>query len=123
MTPLKLAKAVAGFASEIKAEEITILDMRKVANFCDFFVIATGTSTRHVRSIAEGIEEKLEEGGLKVRYKQGHKEGRWVLVDLGHIVVHVFDAESREFYGLDYLWQEAKVVKWEVAKKTPADDA
>ncbi len=87
--------------------------MRKVANFCDFFVLSTGSSSRQVRAIADGIQEKLKDLGIKVRFKQGYKEGRWVLVDLGNVVAHVFDQETREFYGLDYLWQEAKKVKWE----------
>ncbi len=86
--------------------------MRKVANFCDYFVICSGNTDRQVRAIAQGIEEGLAELGIKVRYRQGIKDGHWVILDLGHIVTHIFDKESRAFYGLDHLWQEAKEVIW-----------
>lgn len=111
-TSLQIAKTAAKFASEIKAEEITVLDMRQVVNFCDFFVIASGTSTRHAQSIAEGVVDGFASLGLKVRRKEGHREGVWVLVDIGDVVIHVFEKETREFYGLDHLWQDAKPVKW-----------
>ena len=84
--------------------------MRKVANFCDYFVICTGNSDRQARAIAEGIIEGLEAKGQKVRYRQGLADARWVIVDLGDVVAHVFEREMREFYGLEYLWQEAKSV-------------
>ena len=87
--------------------------MRKAANFCDYFVLCTGNSSRQVRSIAEAVDEKMEELGAKIRYKQGFKEGRWILLDMGTVVLHVFTHETREFYRLDYLWQEAKKINWE----------
>ena len=111
-TALILAKTVAALADDKKAENIVLLDMRPVANFCDFFVLCTGTSDRHVKAIADGIDLGLAESGEGVRRKQGLKDCRWIVLDLGHVVVHVFDPEYREFYGLDYLWQEAKKIKW-----------
>jgi ribosome-associated protein len=113
LTSPKLAKLIATFASDKKAEDISVLDMRKVANFCDYFVLSTGTSTRHVRAIAEGIDEGLQELGMNVTYKQGFKDGHWALLDCGNVVAHVFDRETREFYSLDHLWQEAPKVTWE----------
>jgi len=85
--------------------------MRKVANFCDYFVICTGNSDRQARAIADGIVEGLEEVGQKVRHSQGLADARWVIVDLGDVVAHVFEREMREFYGLEYLWQEATPVE------------
>ena len=87
--------------------------MRKVANFCDYFVICTGNSDRQARAIADGISEGLESIGQKVRHQQGRTDARWVIVDLGNVVAHVFEREMREFYGLEYLWQEAKRVDLE----------
>ena len=81
--------------------------MRRVANFCDYFVICTGNSDRQACAIADGIIEGLEKKGQKVRHQQGLSDGRWVIVDLGDVVAHVFEREMREFYGLEYLWQEA----------------
>lgn len=86
--------------------------MQKVANFCDYFVISTGNSDRHVKAVADGIEDGLAPLGVKVRRKQGLSDCRWVILDLGNVVAHVFEREARDFYGLAYLWQEAAVVKW-----------
>ena len=86
--------------------------MRKVANFCDYFVVCSATSERQVRAIADGIAEGLEEKGMKVRLKQGLKSSTWVLLDSGDVVTHVFESEAREFYGLEYLWQDAVKVDW-----------
>ena len=86
--------------------------MRKVANFCDYFVICTGNSDRQARAIADGIIDGLKDLGQKVRHhhQQGLSDARWVIVDLGDVVAHVFEREMREFYGLEYLWQDAKHV-------------
>ena len=84
--------------------------MRKVANFCDYFVICTGNSDRQARAIADGIIDGLKDAGQKVRHQQGLSDARWVIVDLGDVVAHVFEREMREFYGLEYLWQDAKHV-------------
>lgn len=111
-TSLKLAKTAAQFASDKKAEDITVLDMRNVVNFCDFFVIASGTSTRQAQSIAEGVVEGFEKLGTTITRKEGYRDGLWVLVDVGNVIVHVFEKSTREFYGLDHLWQDAKPVNW-----------
>ncbi len=108
----KLAKLISRFASDIKAQKIVILDMRRVVNFCDYFVLCSGTSTRQVKSIAEGIEDGLKDAGIETRFKQGMREGRWVLLDFGTVVAHVFESDSRDFYGLEYLWKEAERVEW-----------
>ncbi len=107
---MNLAKSIAGFALDKKATEVTILDMRKVANFCDYFVICTGNSDRHVKAIADGIEAELESEGVNVPKMQGARDARWIVIDLGHIIVHVFEKQTRGFYGLEYLWQDAKKV-------------
>lgn len=86
--------------------------MRKVANFCDYFVICSGNSDRQVRAIADNIDEKLESLGVKIRCKEGFREGTWVVLDIGAVVVHIFHNAMREFYNLEYLWQEAKKVNW-----------
>jgi len=107
-----LVKAIAGFAADAKAYDVTIFDMRKIANFCDYFILCSGSSSRQVQGITDDIEEGLSKHGVKVHFKQGYREGRWVLLDMGDIVVHIFEKDARTFYGLDYLWQEAKKVKF-----------
>ena len=91
--------------------------MRRVVNFCDYFVVISGTSERHAQAIADGIEEGLLDAGLKVRYKEGLKSSRWVLVDMGDVVTHIFETQTREFYGLEHLWQDAARVTWEKKSK------
>jgi ribosome-associated protein len=133
LTSLGTAKKVASFAFDKKAEHIVLLKMTEVVNFCDYFVICSGTSPRHVKAIADGVEEGLEPLGLKVKYKQGLEGvtkaryftfggttsvpddfvGHWALLDMGDVVVHIFEGDSREFYGLDHLWQEAKEINWQ----------
>jgi len=108
----KLADSISCFASETKAQNIVILDMRKVANFCDYFVLCSGTSSRHVKAIADAIEDGLKKQGVETRFKQGIREGRWALLDFGTVVAHIFEAEARMFYGLEYLWREADKVTW-----------
>jgi ribosome-associated protein len=97
--------------------------MRELVNFCDYFVIATGTSSRHVKSIAEGIEEGLAKVGIDAHLAKNPKgftpsetsEGAWMLLDMGDVVVHIFEPQAREFYGLEYLWQDAPQVKFKKA--------
>lgn len=108
-----MAQLIASYADDKKAEDIVILDMRKVVNFCDYFVICSGTSDRHVRAIADGIEENLKKLGRNIQPKEGTQEGTWVVFDLGDIIAHIFEKDIREFYNLEYLWREAKKVKQE----------
>lgn len=111
LTSRKTAKLVAEFASDKKAQDIVILDMRKVVNFCDYFVICSGNTVRQVRAVAEHIDDEFEALGMSLRFKQGLKASEWIVCDAGDVVVHVFVKDVREFYGLEYLWREAKEVK------------
>jgi len=87
--------------------------MGKVANFCDFFVICSGNSDRHVKTIAETMEEALGQKGLKPLHVEGTREANWVLLDFGDIVAHIFQKDTREFYNLEHLWQDAPEINWE----------
>jgi len=86
--------------------------MRKVANFCDYFVICSGTSDRRIRAIAESIEEGIEKQGLRVYSKQGYRRANWIVLDCSDVVAHVFNSEVRDFYNLERLWQDAIQVSW-----------
>ncbi len=111
-TSINTARIIAGFAADKKAENIIILDMRKVANFCDYFVICSGDSDRQLKAIAQGIDEGLKDLGINLHLKHGMKSTTWILLDTGDVVVHIFETQAREFYGLEYLWQDAKQVAW-----------
>ena len=96
-----------------KGVDITLLDVEGLFLLSDVFVIATGTSRPHVQSLADHVEEKLREvRDLKPLRREGRTEGEWVLLDFGDFIVHVFQDEPREFYGLERLWADAEKVEW-----------
>ena len=86
--------------------------MRKVANFCDYFVISTASSDRRILAVADAIEEGLSEYDRGVQFVHGKKEATWVILDIGDVVTHIFTKDMREFYGLEHLWQDAPHVAW-----------
>ena len=81
--------------------------MKKMSSVCDWFVIATGTSTTHTRAIADNIVKKLKEKHQKLWHKEGEREASWILLDYGDVVAHIFLEETRRFYSLEKLWSEA----------------
>ena len=102
-----LAQIAAAAASEKKAQDIIIMDMRQTLPVTDFFVIASGTSTTQVQAIADAVEEKLEKAGLRILHKEGYREAQWILLDYGYFVAHIFVNEERQFYNLERLWADA----------------
>lgn len=104
------AKEIAKSASDLKAVNIKVLDLTKLSAFTDFFVICTGTSDRHVQSIADKIVLDQKKKGENATCIEGYNEGEWVLVDFGTVVAHVFLAETREFYNIEKLWGDATKV-------------
>ena len=107
---IKAARA-AEAAADRKAEDIGALDMRGLTSFADVFLLATGRSTRQVRSIADGVEAAALALGDKPLGIEGYGEGRWILLDLGDVIVHVFQKEIRDFYDLERLWSEAPALE------------
>jgi ribosome-associated protein len=105
------ARLVVETAVERKAENVVALDVRAVTSFADTFVLATGRSDRQVRAIAEAILEAVEARGGRALGVEGKQEGRWVLLDLGDVIAHVFQPEVRAYYDLDRLWSDAPVLE------------
>ncbi|MCG0275549.1 MAG: ribosome silencing factor [Thermosediminibacteraceae bacterium] len=106
-SPKEMALLAAKILSDKKAEDVVILDISSISILADYFVIATGKSSIHVKALADEVEEKLSESGCKVRGKEGYEEARWVLIDFSDVIVHIFDEESREYYDLERLWADA----------------
>jgi ribosome-associated protein len=104
---LDKARIVVEAALDKKAQDVVVLDVRESVSFADSFVIATGSSDRHVRSIVEGIEETLRAAGEKPLGIEGADEGRWVLMDCDDVIVHVFLRDVRQHYDLERLWSDA----------------
>ena len=88
--------------------------MKDIANFCDYFVICSGNTDRHVQAISNGIEDGLAESGYKIRKKKsgGKIKSDWLVFDAGDVVTHIFQKQVREFYNIEYLWQEAKRIEF-----------
>ena len=90
--------------ADMKALEVKVLDVRGLTDIADFMVIASGTSDRHVRSVAQRVVEKTKEAGFRPHGVEGQQDSDWVLIDLSEMIVHVMLPRVREFYGLEKLW-------------------
>ena len=101
------ALLIAEAARELLAEDVVALDVRQAVSFADTFIVATGRSDRHVRSIGDAIAEAIAKTGEKPLGVEGYQDGRWLLMDLGDVIVHVFQRDVRRHYDLERLWSEA----------------
>ena len=111
---LQLALAAARVAHEDKGQDILVLDLRELTCIFDYFVIASGTSRRQLHAMSEDIDHKLEDDlGDERMGIEGYQGSNWILLDYGTVVVHLFDAETRDFYAIEKLWGEAKQLDWQ----------
>lgn len=109
----RLVDVVAAAVDAKKGLDLAILDVSELLWITEAFVIATGTSRPHLQTLMEEIEEKLEAEGRSPLRSEGKREGLWVLLDYGDFVVHLFQDETRRFYGLERLWGDAPRLVWE----------
>jgi ribosome-associated protein len=120
---LQLALKAARTADENRGRDIVVLDMRELTPLFDYFVLATGSSRRQLHAMSEEIDHALEEGmGDKRLGIEGYQESRWILLDYGDVVIHLFEPEMRDYYSLEQLWAGAKRVPFEPINSA-ADDA
>lgn len=113
-TPSTLPKAIAlGVAASLdkKALDPVVLDLRKSHAFTDFFIILTGTNTRHVQAVADAVQAALGKKGLKPTLVEGETRAEWILIDYFDFIFHVFTPATREFYGLERLWGDAERIE------------
>lgn len=94
-------------AADKKAFDLTILDLRGIATFTDFFIITNGQNRRQVQAISDGIVEQLKKQGTRAARVEGYQTAEWILIDYGDFVVHIFDDKARSFYDLERLWRES----------------
>ncbi|NBW95721.1 MAG: ribosome silencing factor [Planctomycetia bacterium] len=107
----QLALTAARVAAETRGTDVKVLDLRDLTQVFDYFVLATGTSKRQIHAMADEITKVLkDELHDRRRGSEGYEEGRWIVLDYGDVVVHLFDAESREYWDLEHLWSGAKSV-------------
>lgn len=113
---------VAAAAAESKgAEDLLAFDVSEPLPLVDAFLLATGSSERNVAAIADAIEEAMLENGVKRLRREGRQESRWVLLDFGDLVVHVFHEQERVFYGLERLWKDCPIIPIEVQAPAVVD--
>lgn len=113
---LELAIAAARTADENRGQDIVVLDVRELTSMFDYFVIASGTSRRQIHAMSEEIDNKLEkELGDQRMGIEGYEESRWILLDYGSVVIHLFDAEMRAYFALEDLWADGTKVDWAAA--------
>ncbi len=101
------AKAI----SSKKGLDIQVIEISDISVLADYMVIATGTSSTHVKALADEVEYKLDEAGISVSHIEGYRSNSWILLDYVDVIVNVFSDEAREFYDLDRLWQDGKPVE------------
>ncbi|MDO4899504.1 ribosome silencing factor [Actinomyces sp.] len=106
-----LAAVAAGAAIEKQADNAIAVDVSERLPFADVFLIVSAASERRARAVVEAVEEAMFKAGAKARSREGLEEARWVLLDFGDVVVHVFQAEDREYYGLERLWKDCPLVE------------
>ena len=108
--PDSAALKAAALCHDMKANDVVVLDLKGVTDMTDYFVIASGTSDTHVRSIGEHLIAELKKEGVRVHHVEGVQQGRWVLLDFVDFVVHIFHPTLRSFYQIERLWSDAEVV-------------
>lgn len=113
MESFEVAKSAARLLDEKKAEHISVIKIDDISSLCDYFVIATGRGSTHVRSLSDEVEEKLKQQGVEPMRIEGYRSDNWVLMDYTNVVVHVFTQEARDFYDLDRLWADGTKVEWQ----------
>ena len=118
MDRLTKASVISEAAQDRKAEQMVALDVREVSSFADTFILATGTSDRHLRSIADSIHAALTKRGERPLGVEGYDEGRWILIDCSDVIVHLFQQEIRNHYDLERLWSDAAVLELEPATQS-----
>lgn len=110
MTSYEQAILTAKALSGKKGLDIKIIEIGDVSILADYMVIATGTSSTHVKALADEVEYQLDNAGISVSHIEGHRSDSWILLDYIDVIVHVFSDEAREFYNLERLWQDGKPV-------------
>lgn len=109
-TSHNLAIMISELALEKKAENIVVMDVKEIAGFTNYFVIASGNSDTHLKTLADYIEDELSQYKVKVWHKEGYENLKWILMDYINVVVHLFDIETRKLYDLETLWADAEKI-------------
>ena len=110
MTVEQMVKVAYDAIDDKLGQDISIINIGKVSSLCDYFIIATASSSRQVKAIADSVQDAFTEQGIEPRAKEGYDTQTWILLDYGDIIVHVFDEENRLFYDLERIWRDGSVI-------------
>lgn len=108
MQDIAVTQDIAQTLYKNKANHIIALDVRELTVICDYMVIASGRSANQVKALYDDVDERMAELGYQLRRCEGANDGRWIILDYGHIMVHIFHQEERQFYNLERLWEDGK---------------
>ena len=106
MEPDKIAQKIADVLEDKKAKDIRIVDIKELSTLADYFVLSSGTSVTHIKMLSDEVEKRMEEENVKILHREGYNSARWILIDYGSVVVHIFHEEDRDFYNLERLWSD-----------------
>ena len=106
MTDIAITQDIAQTLYKNKANHILALDVRELTVICNYMVIASGRNANQVKALADDVDDRMAELGVQIRRTEGANEGRWIILDYGHIMVHIFHQEERQFYNLERLWED-----------------
>ena len=118
MDTLELSRDVMNLLDEKKALGIISIDVSRVTTLTDYFIICTGTSNRHRKSLSDDLQEMMEEKGIEMISKEGYRGADWILLDYGHFVVNIFSNKAREKYNLERLWSDGSLSELRNVQKT-----
>jgi ribosome-associated protein len=110
LSALETARTIVDAASDKKAQDIVLLDVRKLSSLADYFVICSASVDRQLRAIAEGVEEALDAANTPVYRREGSPADGWILLDYGDVIAHIMTTEQRSYYRLEQLWENAQIV-------------
>ncbi|MCM3738674.1 ribosome silencing factor [Oceanobacillus luteolus] len=113
----QIVQLIADACDDKRAEDIIALDMNQVSLVADYFLICHGSTERQVQAIARGIKDKMDEHQIDVRRMEGFEQARWILIDVGDIVCHVFHKDERSYYNLERLWGDAEEVALHIGQE------
>lgn len=111
MNSIVKAEKIMELLESKKGIDIRIIDIKDISLLGDYFVICSGTSNTHIRTLADEIISKMEEAGDQILHREGYNSAGWVLLDYGDVVIHIFHQEYREFYNLERLWSDGVVIQ------------
>ncbi|MBE5839761.1 MAG: ribosome silencing factor, partial [Butyrivibrio sp.] len=105
-----MAKMAVEALEDRKGEDVHVIDISEISTLADYFIIASGTNINQVQALADNVQEVLGRAGFDSKNVEGYESGKWILLDFGDIIVHVFDSENRLFYDLERIWRDGKLI-------------